>query len=366
MNDSTKADNAGGISSEHVVTSGVPAKGPIDEVMKRTMPTTLANSPGGVMAAPMNPMVQAVAVQDRLRMHLDNLASAVEPDHGGSLTITDFIHLATNQRIQAKLSQLNLEKLIVALTGGPLNLKLAMELAASPRVTDAAEGVAMAEEYQQRLAGVLTGIESRNFAFMDDPATDERVRNCPTNKAAMMLLAEVESRAVWIDEMCKILGYDNSDGFHSEPDPHAIARMLVNEVAQTRIKIDEAKQQLGVAAGSDVSLQDAISGFLARVANSDSTARDLAELKKILWPDSASTLDQRDFVHAAETLKKNLADVIAERNELTTDLENVRRESRAYGDELAKYRSANDELTRQLDEATKPPAPGPKAKGGPR
>ena len=69
-------------------------------------------SPDTPPKSPMNPMMQAVAVQDRLRKHLDDLATAVKPDHGGSLTITDFIYLATNNRVQAEMSQRNLEELI--------------------------------------------------------------------------------------------------------------------------------------------------------------------------------------------------------------------------------------------------------------
>jgi len=40
------------------------------------------------------------------------------------------------------------------------------------------------------------------------------------------LKVEYDSRAAWIAEMNAILGYDNSDGFHSEPDPFQIAATL--------------------------------------------------------------------------------------------------------------------------------------------
>lgn len=43
-----------------------------------------------------------------------------------------------------------------------------------------------------------------------------------------LLEGEIKMRADWIAEMNAILGYDNSDGFHSEPDPFEIARALVN------------------------------------------------------------------------------------------------------------------------------------------
>lgn len=47
-----------------------------------------------------------------------------------------------------------------------------------------------------------------------------------------VLRSEYESRAAWIDKMNKILGYDNSDGFHSEPDPFTIAENLVARVSK--------------------------------------------------------------------------------------------------------------------------------------
>jgi len=40
------------------------------------------------------------------------------------------------------------------------------------------------------------------------------------------LRIEYEIRAEWIARMNAILGYDNTDGFHSEPDPFAIAAEL--------------------------------------------------------------------------------------------------------------------------------------------
>ena len=38
---------------------------------------------------------------------------------------------------------------------------------------------------------------------------------------------EYESRAIWIAEMNRIIGYDNQDGLHSTPTPHDIAMRLV-------------------------------------------------------------------------------------------------------------------------------------------
>jgi len=44
---------------------------------------------------------------------------------------------------------------------------------------------------------------------------------------AAALQVEYESRAIWIARMNAILGHDNADGFHSEPDPFEIATAMV-------------------------------------------------------------------------------------------------------------------------------------------
>jgi hypothetical protein len=88
------------------------------------------------------------------------------------------------------------------------------------------------------------------------PITDQRVEEIELmdltpeqEKAELIILArnleserngfenEYLSRAEWIKEMNKILGYDNSDGFHSEPSPHQMATNLVLENKQLRIQL---------------------------------------------------------------------------------------------------------------------------------
>ena len=49
---------------------------------------------------------------------------------------------------------------------------------------------------------------------------------------------EYESRAIWIAQMNAILGYNNEDGFHSEPAPHAIAKNLVSERDTLAAEVD--------------------------------------------------------------------------------------------------------------------------------
>lgn len=52
------------------------------------------------------------------------------------------------------------------------------------------------------------------------------------------LRVEYESRAIWIKQMCDILGYNNDDGFHSEPTPFEIAKTLTtqHDAALARVK----------------------------------------------------------------------------------------------------------------------------------
>jgi hypothetical protein len=57
----------------------------------------------------------------------------------------------------------------------------------------------------------------------------ERIAELERERDALKV--EYESRAIWIDKMNKILGYDNSDGFHSSPSPHELAEALRAESA---------------------------------------------------------------------------------------------------------------------------------------
>lgn len=50
--------------------------------------------------------------------------------------------------------------------------------------------------------------------------------NPPEDMVKKTMEIEIASRGAWIQKMNTILGYDNSDGFHSEPCPNDIAREL--------------------------------------------------------------------------------------------------------------------------------------------
>lgn len=65
------------------------------------------------------------------------------------------------------------------------------------------------------------------YCGYDDDApviSPEWVKSLEAERDALRI--EYESRAKWIADMNAILGYDNSDGMHSEPDPFQIATEL--------------------------------------------------------------------------------------------------------------------------------------------
>ena len=59
-----------------------------------------------------------------------------------------------------------------------------------------------------------------------------RTENKQLRQERDALKVEYESRAIWIAEMNKILGYDNSDGMYSGPDPFEIAMQLRQRVKE--------------------------------------------------------------------------------------------------------------------------------------
>lgn len=56
--------------------------------------------------------------------------------------------------------------------------------------------------------------------------------------------AENDSRSAWIQTMNKILGYDNADGFHSEPDPFQIAQNQKKELTRLNELVENVKVAL--------------------------------------------------------------------------------------------------------------------------
>ena len=88
-------------------------------------------------------------------------------------------------------------------------------------------------------------LHCKTFFDNDDPEIENnkcpecglelvKTLNMPADIESDTLKIEIESRSEWIRKMNEILGYENSDGMHSEPTPHEIAKELrefVQEVA---------------------------------------------------------------------------------------------------------------------------------------
>lgn len=74
-----------------------------------------------------------------------------------------------------------------------------------------------------------TQLEAWHTAFGTTQLTHAEAKLQALERERDALKVEYESRVHWIAKMCKILGYDNNDGFHSDPCPHTIAERLVAE-----------------------------------------------------------------------------------------------------------------------------------------
>lgn len=62
--------------------------------------------------------------------------------------------------------------------------------------------------------------------------------NMPAQVEQDTMKIEIASRGEWIRKMNEILGYDNSDGAHSEPCPHDLAKEL-RKFVQDVVKSDD-------------------------------------------------------------------------------------------------------------------------------
>jgi len=87
------------------------------------------------------------------------------------------------------------------------------------------------------------------------------------------LQIEYESRAIWIAEMCAILGYQNEDGFHSEPDPFTIARSLVADRDALLARVETQRECIDAQQESIDDLTDQIAVLRERAAPPANGAR---------------------------------------------------------------------------------------------
>jgi len=99
-----------------------------------------------------------------------------------------------------------------------------------------------AKEYRAR-AEAITQLRASLLAAEQKVGELEKERDA--------LKVEYESRALWIEKMNKILGYDNSDGFHSQPDPHEIAARLRASIVEAQRERDELAKHYRTAFGHD-------------------------------------------------------------------------------------------------------------------
>lgn len=82
--------------------------------------------------------------------------------------------------------------------------------------------IALQESLQKATSELETIKQSRDVLEAGEQSARAR---------ANALQIEYESRVAWIDKMNGILGYDNTDGFHSAPDPHELAGTYVRLLA---------------------------------------------------------------------------------------------------------------------------------------
>ncbi len=134
--------------------------------------------------------------------------------------------------------------------------------------------------------------------------------------------AELEMRVDWIKRMCAILGYDNTDGFHSSPDPFELAQDLketerdadiaIGNLASRNAKLQtevEALKQDGCAAQVGKWLQASKYRTVCHRHNGVFVAADEAENKMMRadtlplladalmnWPQDAEPLPPSRFV----------------------------------------------------------------------
>jgi hypothetical protein len=109
------------------------------------------------------------------------------------------------------------------------------------------------------------------------------------------LKVEYESRAIWIAEMNKILGYDNTDGMHSEPTPFEIAKQLRQRVKELGEEIqhnyemsldymrerDAAREKIKELESGEVYSKHADESLVWTTANANLTSANIALEKRV-------------------------------------------------------------------------------------
>ncbi len=98
------------------------------------------------------------------------------------------------------------------------------------------ENAALREKNRNQIAMVELARSERDEAEHQAHAFIIDLKTLQAERDALKI--EYESRAIFMDKLFAIIGYDNSDGFHSEPDPIAIAIALRADAARLDVLAD--------------------------------------------------------------------------------------------------------------------------------
>lgn len=98
---------------------------------------------------------------------------------------------------------------------------------------------------------------------------------------------EYEIRVDWIEQMNAILGYDNSDGFHSEPDPHTIAKGMVSTIGMLERRVH------GLESILDLMFWFQVATYRHLIHRHDGTFRAVDESTKEEW----NTTNIHELIH---------------------------------------------------------------------
>lgn len=146
---------------------------------------------------------------------------------------------------------------------------------------DLQKALATSEERRERLVKAFGNLEPNPEGTQWKQIADLQIKLKQANGERAELTrqrdaykVEYESRAIWIEKMNAILGYDNSDGFHGSPCPHEIAQRMKDDLTHA-FNLPGAGKTPPVNDPNAPSRAE-LEKQLADLANSLQRARDLA------------------------------------------------------------------------------------------
>lgn len=105
-----------------------------------------------------------------------------------------------------------------------------------PNVTQLTES-----SHQLRESVEAVEMENKRLSKENDRLREELEKS---KEQSALWKIENESRAILIGKYHKIIGYDNSDGFHSEPSPEQMLISLKTALAAAKEELETAKLQM--------------------------------------------------------------------------------------------------------------------------